>query len=48
MVIRMAIAWGSENNLDDTLFFNRKEDLNFLTSILDSFQYGFTPTIQNS
>ena len=41
----MAIAWGTENNLDDTLFYNRKEDLNFLTSILDSSQYGSTPTI---
>ena len=29
----MAIAWGTENNLDDTLFYNRKEDLKFLTNI---------------
>lgn len=41
----MAIAWGTENNLDDTLFYNRKEDLKFMTNILDSSQYGFTPTI---
>lgn len=41
----MAIAWGTENNLDDTLFYNRKEDLEFLTNILDSSQYGSTPTI---
>lgn len=45
MVIKMAIAWGRENNLDDTLFYNRKEDLEFLTNILDSSQYGSTPTI---
>jgi len=41
----MVIAWGTENNLDDTLFYNRKEDLRFLTNILDSSQYGYTPTI---
>ena len=41
----MAIAWGTENNLDDTLFYNRKKDLEFLTSILNSSQYGSTPTI---
>jgi len=41
----MAIACGTENNLDDTLFYNRKEDLEFLTNILDSSQYGSTPTI---
>ena len=41
----MAIAWGTENNLDDALFYNRKEDLKFMTNILDSSQYGFTPTI---
>ena len=41
----MAIAWGTENNLDDTLFYNRKEDLEFLTNVLDSSQYGSTPTI---
>lgn len=41
----MAIALGTENNLDDTLFYNRKEDLKFMTNILDSSQYGSTPTI---
>ena len=41
----MAIAWGTENNLDDSLFYNRKEDLEFLTNILDSSQYGSTLTI---
>lgn len=41
----MAIAWGTENNLDDTLFYNRKEDIKFLTDILASSQYGSTPTI---
>ena len=41
----MAIAWGTDSNLDDELFYNRKEDLEFLTNILDSSQYGSTPTI---
>ena len=41
----MAIAWGTENNLDDTLFYDRKEDSEFLTNILNSSQYGSTPTI---
>lgn len=41
----MVIAWGTENNLDDALFYNRKEDLEFLKNILDSSQYGSTPTI---
>ena len=41
----MTIAWGTENNLNDELFYNRKKDLKFLTDILDSSQYGSTPTI---
>ncbi len=41
----MAIAWGTDNNLDDTLFYNRKKDIDFLTNILNSSQYGSTPTI---
>lgn len=36
---------GYRKNLDDSLFYNRKEDLEFLTNILDSSQYGSTPTI---
>ena len=41
----MAIAWGTDDNLDDTLFYNRRKDIDFLTNILDSTQYGSTPTI---
>ena len=41
----MAIAWGTDSNLDDSLFYNRKKDLKFLEDILDSSQYGSTPTI---
>ena len=41
----MTIAWGTESNLDDNLFYNRTEDLKFLKDILDSSQYGSTPTI---
>ena len=41
----MAIAWGTDCYLDDSLFYNRKKDLKFLEDILDSSQYGSTPTI---
>ena len=41
----MAIAWGTESNLDDELFYNRKQDLEFLKDVLNSSQYGSTPTI---
>ena len=41
----MTIAWGTDSNLDDSLFYNRKEDLKFLEDVLDSSQYGSTPTI---
>lgn len=41
----MAIAWGTDSNLDDSLFYNRKNDLKFIEDILDSSQYGSTPTI---
>ena len=41
----MVIAWGTDSNLDDSLFYNRKKDLKFLEDILDSSQYGSTPTI---
>ena len=41
----MAIAWGTESNLDDELFYNRNDDLEFLTNVLDSSHYGSTPTI---
>lgn len=42
---KMAIAWGTESNLDDTLFYNRNDDLKFLKNVLDSSQYGSSPTI---
>ena len=41
----MAIAWGTDSNLDDSLFYNRKKDLQFLEDVLNSSQYGSTPTI---
>lgn len=41
----MTIAWGTESNLDDKLFYNRTEDIKFLTDVLDSSQYESTPTI---
>ena len=44
-VHKRVIAWGTDCYLDDSLFYNRKKDLKFLEDILDSSQYGSTPTI---
>lgn len=41
----MTIAWGTDSKIDDELFYNRTEDLKFLKDVLDSSQYGSSPTI---
>ncbi|OED30400.1 ATP-binding protein [Methanosphaera sp. WGK6] len=41
----MTIAWGTDTELNDTEFYNRKNDIELLSNILNSSQYGSTPTI---
>ena len=41
----MDIAWGTDNNLYDDQFYNREEEIGFLKSILNTSQFGSTPTI---
>lgn len=41
----MEIAWGTDSNLNDSQFYDRIEDVEFLSNLLDSSQYGSTPTI---
>lgn len=40
----MEIAWGTDSNLNDSQFYDRIEDVEFLSNLLDSSQYGSTPT----
>ena len=40
------IAWGTDSNLNDSQFYDRIDDVEFLSNLLDSKgQYGSTPTI---
>lgn len=41
----MEIAWGTDSNLNDSQFYDRIDDVEFLSNLLDSSQYGSTPTI---
>lgn len=39
------LAWGTNNNLKDNQFYNRHEDIKFLSDLLKSSQYGTSPSI---
>lgn len=41
----MDIAWGTDADLDETQFYNRTEDIEFLGNLLDTTQRGSAPTI---
>lgn len=41
----MDIAWGTDSNLDDSQFYNRTDDLEFIGNLLDTTQRGSAPTI---
>lgn len=41
----MDIAWGTDNNLYEEQFYNRTEELSVLSNILNSSQFGSTPTL---
>ncbi|WP_455644861.1 AAA family ATPase [Methanosphaera sp.] len=41
----MTIAWGTDTELTDTEFYNRIDDIELLSNMLNSSQYGSTPTI---
>lgn len=41
----MEIAWGTDSNLKDSQFYDRIDDVEFLSNLLDSSQYGSTPTV---
>ncbi len=41
----MEIAWGTDSNLKDSQFYDRIDDVEFLSNLLDSSQYGSTPTL---
>lgn len=39
------LSWGNDGYLNDYEFYNRTEDLNLLTNLLDTTQYGSSPMI---
>ena len=39
------LPWGTNNNLDDTKFYNRHEDIQFISNLLKNSQYGNSPSI---
>lgn len=41
----MDIAWGTDNELTDSQFYNRVDDINMISNLLNSSTQGSTPTI---
>ena len=39
------LAWGTNNDLNDNQFYNRAEDIKFISNLLKSSQYGTSPSI---
>lgn len=39
------LAWGTNNDLNDNQFYNRVEDIRFISDLLKSSQYGTSPSI---
>ena len=39
------LAWGTNNDLNDNQFYNRVEDIRFISDLLKSSQYGSSPSI---
>lgn len=39
------LAWGTNNSLNDNQFYNRVEDIRFISDLLKSSQYGTSPSI---
>ena len=39
------LPWGTNNDLDDTKFYNRHEDIQFISDLLKNSQYGNSPSI---
>lgn len=39
------LAWGTNNDLNDNQFYNRVEDIKFISDLLKSSQYGTSPSI---
>ncbi len=39
------LAWGTNNDLNDNQFYNRVEDIRFISDLLKSGQYGTSPSI---
>ena len=39
------LAWGNKNDLNDNQFYNRVEDIKFISDLLKSSQYGTSPSI---
>ncbi|MBE6494365.1 MAG: hypothetical protein E7Z84_07140 [Methanosphaera stadtmanae] len=39
------LAWGTNNDLNDNQFYNRVEDIGFISDLLKSSQYGTSPSI---
>lgn len=39
------LPWGTDENLDENQFYNRNETIDLLSNLLNSSQYGSTPSI---
>ena len=39
------LAWGTNNDLNDNQFYNRVEDIEFISNLLKSSRYGTSPSI---
>jgi len=39
------LAWGTNNDLNENQFYNRVEDIKFISDLLRSSQYGTSPSI---
>jgi len=45
VIIMNELAWGTNNDLNENQFYNRVEDIKFISDLLRSSQYGTSPSI---